>query len=197
MLPYHERRYACDCCRHDGEGWTLGQQSPPEFLLQPHNLYPMTQLAFDYWVGVLRTHFPAHPMLGELGTTFLPRLPEEAEAIREAHACAHPVVEMKDQDGARRAEPDLRIAKEWLEIMKPGDALVFRRRDGGSLHLTLDAAGHSGNCVDPTGAVLAHAVGLDVRTAREAIRQYLSGNTAGCAGCLRRATECKPECGTQ
>lgn len=33
MLPYDERLYACAHCRHDGPGWTLGQQSPPEFLL--------------------------------------------------------------------------------------------------------------------------------------------------------------------
>ena len=127
-VPYDERRYVCAHCRHDGPGWTLGQQSPPEFLLQPHDLYPMTQVAFDYWVTVLRTHFPAHPMLGRLGTTFVPRLPEEAEAIKEAHARAHPVAEMKDQDGARRVEPDLRTASEWLEIMKHGDTLEFRRR---------------------------------------------------------------------
>lgn len=187
MLPYNERRYACARCRHDGPGWTLGQQAPPEFLLQPHDLYPMTQAAFDHWVGILRTHFPAHPALSRLGTTFLPRLPEEAKLMDEAHARAHPVVEMKDQDGARRAEPDLRTVSEWLEIMKPGDALVLRRRDGGTLHIQFDGSGHSGNCLDPAGAVLAHAVGLDERTVREALQRYLSGDTAGCARTLRKA----------
>jgi hypothetical protein len=184
---YVERRYHCGHCRHDGPGWILGQQSPPEFLLQPHDLYPMTQVAFDYWVGILRTHFPAHPLLGRLGTTFLPRLPEEAEAIREAHARAQPVAEMKDQDGARRVDPDLRTANDWVEIMKPGDTLEFRRRDGGSLHFRLDPAGHSANCRDASGRVLAHAAGLDEPTVREAIQRYLSGNTAGCAKTLGKA----------
>ena len=127
MLPYDERRYACARCGYDGSGWTLGQQSPAWFLLQPHDLFPMTQSDFDYWVGILKTHFPAHPKLSGLGTTFLPRLPEQADAMKEAHARAHPVLEMKDQDGARRHEPDLQTAGEWLEIMKPGDVLVFRR----------------------------------------------------------------------
>jgi hypothetical protein len=75
MIPYGERPYACARCRHDGPRWTLGQQSPPEFLLQPHDLYPMTQAAFEYWVEILRTHFPSHPALSGLGTSFVPRLP--------------------------------------------------------------------------------------------------------------------------
>jgi hypothetical protein len=79
-VPYEERRYECRDCRHDRVGWRLGRQSPPEFLLQPHDLYPMTQAAFDYWVQILRTHFPEHPLLARLGKTFVPRLPEEAAA---------------------------------------------------------------------------------------------------------------------
>ncbi len=147
----------------------------------------MTQAEFDYWVEVLRTHFPAHPVLGRLGTAFRPCLPEEAEAIKEPHARAHPVAVMTDQDGARRADPDRVTAIEWLEIMKLGDTLEFRRRDGGLLKLMLDEAGHTGHCLDLSGAVLAHAAGLDQRTARCAILRYLSGNTAGCANHLRRA----------
>ena len=38
--------------------------------MQPHPLYPMTQDGFDYWVGVLKTHFSDHPLLSELGKTF-------------------------------------------------------------------------------------------------------------------------------
>jgi hypothetical protein len=41
-----------------GEGWTLLQQAPPEFLLQPHRLYPMTVDDFAYWLGLLQEHFP-------------------------------------------------------------------------------------------------------------------------------------------
>ena len=78
MLPYGERSYICARCRHNGPGWKVLQQSPPEFLLQPHDLYPMTREAFDYWVDILATHFPDHPALNRLGTTCFPRLPEEA-----------------------------------------------------------------------------------------------------------------------
>jgi hypothetical protein len=179
MLPYGERRYACAGCGHDGPGWKVEQQSPPEFLLQPHDLYPMTRAAFDYWVEILRTHFPAHPALNGLGTTFLPRLPEEVQAMRDAHARAHPVVEMTDQDGARRTEPDLRTAHEWLEIMAAGDALVFRRRDGGTLHFNRDVSGQVARCCDEAGAVVIKAAGLDDKTAREVIQRYLQGDMAG------------------
>lgn len=187
MLPYDQRRYACVHCRQEGPRWKVGQQSPPEFLLQQHDLYPMTQEAFDYWVGILQAHFPKHPVLSRLGTQFVPRLPEEVAAIRAAHASAHPVGEMKDQDGARRAEPDLRTAIEWLEIMKPGDTLVFSRRDGGTLLLGLDESGHSARCLDGSGGVLAEASGLVERTVREAVECYLNGSTSGCMGSLRHA----------
>jgi hypothetical protein len=187
MLPYRERHYACAHCRHDGPGWEVEQQSPPEFLLQPHDLYPMTQAAFNHWVEILRTHCPTHPALNRLGTTFLPRLPEEVEAMRDVHARAHPVAEMTDQDGARRAEPDLRTAYEWLEIMQLGDALLFRRRDGGTLHLRRDVSGQAARCLDETGAALTEAMGLDEETVREVIQQYLDGNTVGCIRRIRQA----------
>jgi hypothetical protein len=51
-------------------GLRVKQQAPPEFFLQPHDLYPMTQQEFDYWVGVLREHLPDHPKLKALGTTW-------------------------------------------------------------------------------------------------------------------------------
>jgi hypothetical protein len=72
---YAERAYACRGCGVEGTGWQVLQQAPPEFLLQPHDMYPMTQAEFDRWVGVLRAHFPRHPRLSELGTTFYPRTP--------------------------------------------------------------------------------------------------------------------------
>jgi len=46
----------------------------------------MTQADFDYWVGILRTHHPEHRALSKLGTTFFPRLPKDAEAIKQAQA---------------------------------------------------------------------------------------------------------------
>jgi hypothetical protein len=39
------------------------QKSPPEFFLQPHPLYPMTQEEFDRWHMLLKQHFPDHPKL--------------------------------------------------------------------------------------------------------------------------------------
>jgi hypothetical protein len=187
MLAYGERGYECRACRHAGPGWKVVQQSPPEFLLQPHRLYPMTQEAFDYWVAILKAHFPDHPVLSGLGTTFAPRLPEQVEAMREARARAHPVVEMKDQDGARRAQPDLPTAIEWLEIMEPGDTLTFRRTDGGTLHLNLNESAYGARCLDGSGTVLSEAVGLDEGTVRDAIARYLDGNTAGAVRRLRPA----------
>ena len=174
--PYIERSYACGQCRRDGPGWTLGQQSPPAFLDQPQTLYPMTQADFDYWVTVLRTHFPEHPRLKEGGRRFRPWLPEQAEAPRQAHARAHPVSEMKDQDGARRADPELPVAMEWLEIMKPGDTLLFTRRDGGTLHCALVAAGLSLRQCNANGEVLADMVGATEATARKVIGRYLRGD---------------------
>ena len=179
MQRYDERRYVCARCGHDGPGWKLEQQSPFEFLSQPHDMYPMTQADFDHWIGVLRTHFPAHPRLNELGTTFYPRLPEEVEAMRADHARAHPVLEMIDQDGARRAEPDSRTAWEWLEIMAPGDSLVFRRRDGATLHVSRDNWGLAARYCDMVGVARSEFRGLDDETVRGAIRRYLQGETSG------------------
>jgi hypothetical protein len=184
-LPYSARRYDCASCGYGGPGWKVEQQSPPAFLLQPHNLYPMTKIAFDYWVEILRTHFPEHPALTRLGTTFFPRLPEEVEARRDAHARAHQVVEMIAQDGARRAEPDLRVADEWLEIMTPGDTLAFRRRDGGTLQFWRETAGHVARCSDEAGAVVTEAGELDDATVREAVQRYLQGDTTACVRRLR------------
>lgn len=75
FIPYAEREYACLGCGTRGSGWILRQQSPPEFLLQPHPMYPMTRADFTYWVDVLRTNFPDHPRLAELGGSFFPHIP--------------------------------------------------------------------------------------------------------------------------
>jgi hypothetical protein len=187
--PYVERSYACARCGRDGPGWTLGQQSPPEFLLQPQKLCPMTQADFDYWVTVLRNHFPEHTRLQEVGHRFRPYRPEQAEADRQAHARAHPVSEMKDQDGARRVDPDLPVAAEWLEIMKEGDTLLFTRRDGGTLHCELVAAGLSVRCRHANGEMLADVAGVPESTAREAIGMYLRGNAPAAARLVIRHAE--------
>ena len=75
MRPYAQREYSCRKCTKKGIGWKLIQQSPPAFFLQPHDMYPMNQSEFDRWVSILKTNFPDHPRLGQLGKTFFPRLP--------------------------------------------------------------------------------------------------------------------------
>jgi hypothetical protein len=69
---YQEREYECPNCRYSGAGYLVVTKAPPEFLLQPHPSYPMSQTDFDYWVSVLRQHFPDHPALKELGKEFRP-----------------------------------------------------------------------------------------------------------------------------
>jgi hypothetical protein len=187
-LPYDQRSYACPHCGKNGRGWTLLQQSPIAFLLQPSDRDPMTQAEFDHWVNILRTNFPDASILTGLGTTFFPRLPEEAEALKEAEARAYPVIEMKDQDGARRALPEPRTAGEWFEIMKAGDFLVFSRRDGGMLRVDRGEATHSAHCRDAAGASLALVDGVDERTARQSIGYYLAGDVGGCIRTLERIT---------
>jgi hypothetical protein len=71
-LPYAEREYSCPSCNRRHPGLAILQASPPEFLLQPHPMYPMTARDFDYWVGLLREHFPQHPRVANLGTEFRP-----------------------------------------------------------------------------------------------------------------------------
>lgn len=60
---------SCAKCGSEA-GLTVKEQAPPAFFLQPHDLYPMSQVEFDYWVAVLREHRPEDPKLQELGTTW-------------------------------------------------------------------------------------------------------------------------------
>ena len=90
MLPYDQRRYACPHCRHDGSGCDTGATVAAEFLLQPHDLYPMTLTAFDYWVKMLRAQFPDHPHLARLGRRLCRVCLKKSSAMREAHALAKP-----------------------------------------------------------------------------------------------------------
>lgn len=69
---YEKREYECPTCRYSGPGFQTLAKSPPEFLLQPHPMYPMTQADFDCWVSILRMHFPEHPLLTKLGKEFRP-----------------------------------------------------------------------------------------------------------------------------
>jgi hypothetical protein len=69
---YADREYPCPGCGVRAKGWSVRQASPPEFLLQPHQMYPMTRRAFAYWAGILRTEFPDHPLVPEIGGRFVP-----------------------------------------------------------------------------------------------------------------------------
>ena len=71
-IDYRERKYGCSTCGYSETGYTVLRQSPPEFFLQPHPMYPMKQKDFDYWVNILNTHFPDHPLLNGLGKEFRP-----------------------------------------------------------------------------------------------------------------------------
>ena len=179
-LPFGKRPYRCSRCPYSAHGWAVLRQSPPEFLLQPHRGGPMTQAAFDYWVGILREHFPDYPALAELGTKFWPYLPEEAEVERAAYDREYPVSEMKDQDGARRIDPGIKDVVDWADMMKPDDTLALRRRDGGVLKFTRDGASHTAVCLDPAGRIQGEVSGLQSQAVYELSRRYLSGDVAGC-----------------
>jgi len=138
----------------------------------------MTHAQFDYWVTILKTHFPDHPILRELGRSFFPRTPEEVAIRQEAERRAHPVVEMRDQDGARRHNPDFHVAAEWLEVMVPGDVLVFVRWDGAQLRITEGQDESFGaGYLDVSGRTILKPPALDEQHMRTAIRQYLDGDT--------------------
>jgi hypothetical protein len=71
-LPYPKRRYFCLHCKRTESGYAVLQKSPPEFFLQPHQLYPMNTIDFDYWLKVLQQNFPDHPMLADVHKTWYP-----------------------------------------------------------------------------------------------------------------------------
>jgi hypothetical protein len=71
-IDYKKRAYDCPDCDYSGVGYKVRQKSPPEFLLQPHQMSPMSQRAFDYWAGILRANFPDHPRVAQLGKGFYP-----------------------------------------------------------------------------------------------------------------------------
>jgi hypothetical protein len=152
-------------------------------------MYPITQEEFDFWVDVLQSHFPTHPMLEELGGRFKPCTPEEAEAEHAAHARAHPVGEMRDQDGARRGDPDAKDVVDWIDMMKTGDVLLLSRRDGGMLKFWLDRSGYAAECLDPTGDLQGRAAALAVQTVDELGRRYVRGDVAGCVSRLSAAVD--------
>jgi hypothetical protein len=73
FVAYRERTYSCPQCHYSGISFTVLQQSPPEFLLQPHPMYPMSERDFYYWLKILEHNFPDHPQLKEFGGEFRPK----------------------------------------------------------------------------------------------------------------------------
>ncbi len=71
-LDYPDRPYSCSGCKRHGSGWSVREKSPPAFLLQPHPMYPMRWAEFDHWTGVLKEHFPDHPLVPDIGNEFRP-----------------------------------------------------------------------------------------------------------------------------
>ena len=71
-LEYEQREYACPNCGRQGSGHEVLQKSPPEFFLQPHQMYPMSQSDFDHWLAILKEHFPGDPRLREVGISWYP-----------------------------------------------------------------------------------------------------------------------------
>jgi hypothetical protein len=137
--------------------------------------------AFDDWVGILRANFPDHHRLSDLGGPFVPATPEEVRARRQAYLRAHPILEMTDQDGARRVLPDLFRAMEWLDVMRAGDSLTFVHTHEGSLRLEGSARGPlSVRRTEPGGRVIAHHPELSVESVRVIIWRYLEGDIGAC-----------------
>lgn len=137
-------------------------------------MYPMTPKAFAYWVGILKAEFPGHPRLAELGKSFHPRTPEEVRAQKEAFRQAHPVVEMRDQDGARMAFPDAGHALDWLEVMRAADFVVLDCSDGARLHISGPASGPlSVRRTAPDGSLVSQRSDCDPALVRDEVLEYL------------------------
>jgi len=72
FVYYLEREYRSPACGYAGAGHAVLRQTPPEFLLQPHPMYPVSRKEFDHWARILKAHFPDHPLVRELGKEFTP-----------------------------------------------------------------------------------------------------------------------------
>jgi hypothetical protein len=181
-LGYSERVYACPACEANTAGWEVKEASPPEFLLQPHDMYPMTQSEFDYWVEILETHFPDHPRLAELGRKFYPCTPEEAYARK------HDVVEMRDQQMTLRHLPNFDDALMWLKLQGREDTLRFLHKDGGELKVVGPVGGpFTVACADSDRQLLAESEGVSQQRARAIIESYFLGDIRECLEELRRS----------
>ena len=79
-IPYAIRSYTCPHCHFEGEGYTIVQESPPRFMIQPHRMYPMSKEDFAYWFDILKREFPDSWCLNP-DSNFVPFTPEEYEKV--------------------------------------------------------------------------------------------------------------------
>jgi len=132
-IDYSERDYQCPTCGYSEAGYTVLQQSPPEFLLQPHPMYPMRQKVFDYWADILKSNFPDHPIIKGLGKEFRPNSQVFLTKLRNRWWAW--------KDKARRRIIVIGVdIEDWLHARlpkKPGD-----RPRGGALKLSQPIARH-------------------------------------------------------
>jgi hypothetical protein len=167
--PYESRVYGCPHCLARLPGFEVLRQSPPEFLLQPHDLYPMTRKEFNYWLEILKAEFPDHPMSSESSRKFYPRSPKQAYARLPA------VLEMTDEESSRSIYPELDTAIEWLDLMdEPGAYLELSHKNGGKLLVTL-TDDETFNAVSKTsrGRIRRNRKRLDRAAAENVIGRYI------------------------
>jgi hypothetical protein len=69
---YKDREYSCPECGRTGSGHKVERKSPPEFFLQPHDMYPMNAREFQHWLTTLKEHFPDDPRLKRVGMSWYP-----------------------------------------------------------------------------------------------------------------------------
>jgi hypothetical protein len=168
---YESRVYTCPQCHAHLSGFEVLRQSPPEFLLQPHDLYPMTRKEFNYWLAILKKEFPDHPYLSKPSRKFSPR------TSRQAHTRRPAVVEMTDEESSKSIEPEFDTAIEWLDVMsEPGANLDFHHKNGGKLTVTLtDRGTFHGVSRTSRGKVRRNRKGLDRTAVENLIGSYVHG----------------------
>ena len=205
-VPYRERDYACPICGQAGSGWTVLVQSPPEFFLQPHDMYPMTKDEFDRWATILRAHFPDSPFVSRLDLPrsdddddlfvshfgrFFPRTPEEAAArdvLREEihlRLRGH-ILEMR---GSRRRKerPSEWDLMDGFSLVKPGNPLSLAHEDGSRIEIAAVPDGRfSLICLGSDAQALAEAPALDRDAVRKVMLAYLDGDSHDVMKIVRR-----------
>ena len=109
-LSYDERTYDCPLCSASGTGHQIIQKSPPAFLLQPHDLYPMSVSEFAHWFSIFRTQFPTHEKLGTVGVSWYPGKEQRLHEARLSRASTIGKVQGSYLSLSNRCPDDERIS---------------------------------------------------------------------------------------